>query len=171
MFKLCIGFRIDARSILFFLGVDLGIILGPCWASFGGIGDIANIIENLLVFNDFPSFWGSKLASFSYVSVVYVSKSFFDCLGVGLWIVKMVTQTNEKRTCKKVTQDILKSCDRCGDLPLSSQKRTIPGLATSQGTRDTPLVPGGTVADIYIYIYTFFRSSKRVYFVCVVEES
>ena len=30
---------------------------------------------------------------------------------------------------------------------LSSPKRTIPGLATNPGIRNTPLVPAGTVAD------------------------
>ena len=50
------------------------------------IGDIAKNIKNTLVFNDFSWFGGSKLASFSYVFGVSASRSFFDCLGVGLGV-------------------------------------------------------------------------------------
>ena len=56
----------------------LGIMLG--------IGDIAKIIKNLQVFNEFSWFGGSKLESFSYVFGVSVSRSFFDHLGVGLGV-------------------------------------------------------------------------------------
>ena len=54
-------------------------MLGIIW----GIGDITKNIENSMVFNDFSRFGGSKLASFSYVFGVAVSRSFFDRLGVG----------------------------------------------------------------------------------------
>ena len=47
------------------------------------IGEIAKNIENIMVFNDFSMFGGSKLVSFSYVFGVPVSRSFFDRLGVG----------------------------------------------------------------------------------------
>ena len=42
--------------------VDFGAMLGIMWE----IGDIAKIIKNLQVFNEFSRFGGSKLASFSY---------------------------------------------------------------------------------------------------------
>ena len=51
-----------------------------------GIGDIAKIIKNLQVFNEFSWFGGSKLAAFSYVFGVSVSTSFFDRLGVGFGV-------------------------------------------------------------------------------------
>ena len=47
------------------------------------ISGIAKNIENTIVFNDFSRFGGSKLASFSYVFGVSVSRWFFDRLGVG----------------------------------------------------------------------------------------
>ena len=55
-------------------------MLGTIWR----IVDIAKIIENPQVFNDFPGFGGSKLAQFSYIFGVSVSRSIFDGLGVGL---------------------------------------------------------------------------------------
>ena len=57
-------------------------MLGIIWR----IGDIAKNIENTIVFNDFSRFGGSKLASFSYVLGVSVSRSFFDRLGVGFGV-------------------------------------------------------------------------------------
>ena len=57
-------------------------MLGIIWR----IGDIAKIIKNLQVFNEFSWFGGSKLASFSYVFGVSVSRSFFDRLGVGFGV-------------------------------------------------------------------------------------
>ena len=39
-----------------------------------------------MVFNDFSRFGGAKLASFSYVFGVSVSRSFFDRLGVGFGV-------------------------------------------------------------------------------------
>ena len=57
-------------------------MLGIMWS----IGDIAKIIENLQVFNDFSRFGGSKFASFSYVFGVSVSRSFSDRLGVGFGV-------------------------------------------------------------------------------------
>ena len=53
-------------------------MLGIIWR----IGEIAKNIENIIVFNDFSRFGGSKLASFSYVFGVSVSRSFFDRLGI-----------------------------------------------------------------------------------------
>ena len=50
------------------------------------IGEIAKIIENTMVFNDFSRFGGSKSASFSYVFRVSVPRSFFDRLGVGFGV-------------------------------------------------------------------------------------
>ena len=63
-------------------GHHFGAMLGIMW----GVGDIAKIIKNLQVFNDFSRFGGSKLASFSYVFGVSVSRSFFDRLGVGFGV-------------------------------------------------------------------------------------
>ena len=57
-------------------------MLGIIWR----IGDIAKNIENTIVFNDFSRFGGSKLASFSYVFGVSVSRSFSDRLGVGFGV-------------------------------------------------------------------------------------
>ena len=57
----------------------------------------------------------------------------------------------EKQTCKKVTQEEKRSCGN----PPPSPNRTLPGLPTGQGIRDTPLVPSGTVADFYSYILLF----------------
>ena len=57
-------------------------MLGIIWR----IGDIAKIIKNPPVFYDFSRFGGSKLASFSYVFRVPVSRSFFDRLGVGFGV-------------------------------------------------------------------------------------
>ena len=39
-----------------------------------------------MVFNEFSKFGGSKLASFSFVFRVSVSRSFFDCLAVDLGV-------------------------------------------------------------------------------------
>ena len=50
------------------------------------IGEIAKSIKNTIVFNDFSRFGGSKLASFSFVFGVSVSRSFFDRLGVGFGV-------------------------------------------------------------------------------------
>ena len=74
-----------------------GSIFDRFWGPFGhhfeamlgimlGIGDIAKIIKNLQVFNEFSWFGGSKLKSFSYVFGVSVSRSFFDRLGVGFGV-------------------------------------------------------------------------------------
>ena len=63
-------------------GHHFGAMLGIMW----GVGDIAKIIKNLQVFNEFSRFGGSKLASFSYVFGVSVSRSFFDRLGVGFGV-------------------------------------------------------------------------------------
>ena len=57
-------------------------MLGIMWR----IGDIAKNIENTIVFNDFSRFGASKLASFSHVFGVSVSRSFFDRLGVGVGV-------------------------------------------------------------------------------------
>ena len=57
-------------------------MLGIIWR----IGEIAKNIENILVFNDFSRFGGSKLASFSFVFRVSGSRSFFDRLGVGFGV-------------------------------------------------------------------------------------
>ena len=57
-------------------------MLGIIWR----IGDIAKIIKNMQVFNDFSWFGGSKLASFSSVFGVSVSRLFSDRLGVGLGV-------------------------------------------------------------------------------------
>ena len=57
-------------------------MLGIIWR----IGEIAKNIENTMVFNDFSRFGGSKLASFSYVFGVSVSRPFFDRLGVGFGV-------------------------------------------------------------------------------------
>ncbi len=54
------------------------------------------------------------------------------------------TKTQQKHTCKKVTQDEKGSCDKPPCPPLKEQSQDWePG----QGIRDTPLVLGGTVAD------------------------
>ena len=53
-------------------------MLGIIWS----IGEIAKIIKNIMVFNDFSRFRGSKLASFSYVFGVSLSTSFLDRLGL-----------------------------------------------------------------------------------------
>ena len=50
------------------------------------IGDIAQNIEHIMNSCDFERFGGSKLASFSYVFGVSVSRSFFDRLGVGFGV-------------------------------------------------------------------------------------
>ena len=57
-------------------------MLGIIWR----IGEIAKNIENTMVFNDFSRFGGSKLASFSYIFGVSVSRSFSDRLGVGFGV-------------------------------------------------------------------------------------
>ena len=43
-------------------------------------------MKKIIVFNDFSRFGGSKLASFSYVFRVPVSRSFFDRLRVGFGV-------------------------------------------------------------------------------------
>ena len=53
-------------------------MLGIIWR----IVDIAKSIKNLYVFKEFSRFGGSKLALFSYVFGVSVSRSFCDRLGV-----------------------------------------------------------------------------------------
>ena len=63
-------------------GHNFGVMLGIIWR----IGDIAKNIENIMVFNVCSRFGGSKLASFSYVFGVSVSRSFFDRLGVGFGV-------------------------------------------------------------------------------------
>ena len=57
-------------------------MLGIIW----GIGDIATIMENTDVFNDFLD--GSESRSWHYFNVfwVSVSRSFFDRLGVGFGV-------------------------------------------------------------------------------------
>ena len=57
-------------------------MLGIIWS----IGEKAKNLENIMVFNDFSRFRGSKLASFSYVFGVSLSTSFFDLLGVDLGV-------------------------------------------------------------------------------------
>ena len=85
-FKFCIGFRIDFESIFVRFwgpfGYHFGVMLGIVW----GIGDIAKNIENAVFFYDFSRFGGSKLASFSYIFGVLVSRSVFDRLGVGFGV-------------------------------------------------------------------------------------
>ena len=68
------------------------------------IGEIAKIIENTMVFNDFSRFGGSKSASFSigFQSVCRVSgpRSFFCRLGVAFGVdlgAVWASQTNQKR--------------------------------------------------------------------------
>ena len=57
-------------------------MLGIIWR----IGEIVKNKENIQVFNDFSRFGGSKLASFSYIFGVSVSRSFSDRLGVGFGV-------------------------------------------------------------------------------------
>ena len=65
----------------------LGTIFRSCWASSGGSATWQkNSNKQIMVFNDFSRFRGSKLASFSYVFGVSVSRSFFDRLGVGFGV-------------------------------------------------------------------------------------
>ena len=57
-------------------------MLGIIWR----FSDIAKNIENIMVFDELSRFGGSKLAAFSHVFGVSVSRSFFDRLGVGFGI-------------------------------------------------------------------------------------
>ena len=71
----------------------------------------------------------------------------------------------KKHDCKKVTQDKKGSRGRRNKSPCPPLKEQIPGLATSQGIRDTPLVPSGTVADICLIakilkVYVLFFTKK-----------
>ena len=63
-------------------GQHFWVMLGIIWR----IGDISKIIKNLWFLNEFSWFGGSKLASFSYVFGVSVSRSFSDRLGVGFGV-------------------------------------------------------------------------------------
>ena len=57
-------------------------------------------------------------------------------------------KTQQKHTCEKVMRQETGSC---GTPPCPPSKQTIPGSQDwepGQGIRDTPLVPGGTVADL-----------------------
>ena len=101
-------------------------MLGIIWR----IGEIATNIENTMVFNDFSSFGGSKLASFSHVFGVSVSRSFFDRLGVGFgvdfgFILALKSDPNRPKNGIEFWIDF-----RCHAW---RKQRTIPGPGTPWG--------------------------------------
>ena len=102
---------------------------------------------------------GTFLDNFSEIATDTLLSSFFVRFGLhfgmlfGVQVAKNGYKKHSENIPAKNHAGLPGRKQELRDTPLSSLKRTIPGSQDwqpSQGIRDTPLVPGGTVADYSI---------------------